>query len=75
MNCDFFAHGDDPCFNSDGVDITEELNKRGMFKLLKRTEGVSTTNITDKLVKLALAKIKEEATQSEINGHESDFVQ
>ena len=56
MNCDFFAHGDDPCFNNEGVDITEELNKRGMFKLLKRTEGVSTTNITDKLVKLALVK-------------------
>lgn len=46
-----------------------------MFKLLKRTEGVSTTNITEKLVKLALTKLKEEATQNEVGQtNETDFI-
>ena len=22
LDCGFYAHGDDPCFNSDGVDLT-----------------------------------------------------
>ena len=65
LNCGFYAHGDDPCYNSEGVDVTEKFKQRGMFKIVKRTEGVSTTNLTDKLVKLAIMKQKQEQQQYE----------
>jgi len=50
LNCDFYAHGDDIAKDADGVDITEEFRKCGKFKMFKRTEGVSTTSITAKLL-------------------------
>ena len=53
VDCGFYAHGDDPCFNADGVDITKHLKEAGMCKMFKRTEGVSTTDTTGKLLKLA----------------------
>ena len=56
LKCDFYAHGDDPCFDSNGVDITQVFKQAGRMKVFKRTEGVSTTDITGKL--LALAKLK-----------------
>ena len=52
FNCEFYLHGDDPCINSEGVDICQELNKVGKFKVFKRTSGVSTTSITGRLLRL-----------------------
>lgn len=51
-NCDFWAHGDDPCIDSDGVDLCKTLADVGRFKMFKRTEGVSTTDIVGKLLLL-----------------------
>jgi ethanolamine-phosphate cytidylyltransferase len=51
-NCGYYAHGDDPVFDSDGVDICGMLAKEGRFKMFKRTEGVSTTDIVGKLLLL-----------------------
>jgi ethanolamine-phosphate cytidylyltransferase len=53
IGCGFYAHGDDPAIDSNGIDITLKLREQGMFKLFKRTEGVSTTDITGKLLALA----------------------
>ena len=53
INCGFYAHGDDLALNSDGVDPVEVFVKAGMFKVFKRTEGVSTTCITGKLLAIA----------------------
>ena len=52
MNCQFYAHGDDPVFDYEGVDLTAKFKERGMFKMFKRTEGVSTTDITGRLLSL-----------------------
>jgi ethanolamine-phosphate cytidylyltransferase len=52
LNCGFYAHGDDPCFDHNGVDLTLMFKERGMFKVFKRTEGVSTTDITGRLLSL-----------------------
>lgn len=52
LNCGFYAHGDDPCFDQNGVDVTLSFKERGMFKVFKRTEGVSTTDITGRLLSL-----------------------
>jgi len=53
LNCSHFAHGDDPAINCDGVDITDQFREKGMLKTFKRTEVVSTTDITGKLLALA----------------------
>lgn len=52
--CNFYAHGDDPCIDSEGVDILDRFKSQGKLKMFKRTEGVSTTDLTGRL--LALAK-------------------
>jgi len=54
LKCKYYAHGDDPCIDSEGVEVTEKFKDAGRFKLFKRTEGVSTTGLTGRL--LALAK-------------------
>lgn len=53
LNCDFYAHGDDLALNADGIDITDSFRKAGKFKMFKRTEGVSTTSLTARLLKIA----------------------
>lgn len=50
FGCDAYAHGDDPCYNSEGQDVCEPFRKADRFKVFKRTEGVSTTNITQRLL-------------------------
>ena len=60
LNCGYYAHGDDPCYDQDGTDVTLAFKQRGMFKQVKRTEGVSTTDITERLLKLAKNKLIEE---------------
>lgn len=52
FKCDFYAHGDDPVFDYHGTDLTAKFKEKGMFKVFKRTEGVSTTEITGRLLKL-----------------------
>ena len=51
-NCQYYAHGDDPVVDINGVDMCAELQKKGRFKMFKRTEGVSTTDIVGKLLLL-----------------------
>lgn len=65
-DCDFYAHGDDIALGADGNDSASQLKSIGRFKMFKRTRGVSTTDITAKLLKLndynqsKLEEIKEE---------------
>jgi len=44
------------------VELTEKFKEKNMFKVFKRTEGVSTTDITGRLLKLVedLMHTKEE---------------
>lgn len=51
LNCQFYIHGDDPVM-IDGRNICEDLNAIGRFKEVRRTTGISTTDITGKLLKL-----------------------
>ena len=51
-NCSHYAHGDDPVIDVDGVDVCALLRAKGRFKMFKRTEGVSTTDIVGKLLLL-----------------------
>jgi ethanolamine-phosphate cytidylyltransferase len=67
-NCDYAAHGDDLCLNADGEDACLPIKKLGRFKVLKRTEGVSTTNIIGKI--LASAQVHKSSLNGETNPEE-----
>lgn len=47
---DYVLHGDDPCLLPDGTDAYEHAKKLGRFRLIKRTEGVSTTDIVGRML-------------------------
>jgi ethanolamine-phosphate cytidylyltransferase len=51
-NCNFYAHGDDPVYDTEGNDVCAELASKGKFRVFKRTTGVSTTDIIGKLLSL-----------------------
>lgn len=44
-NIDYIIHGDDPCLLPDGTDAYALAKKSGRYKQIKRTEGVSSTDI------------------------------
>ena len=51
LNCQYYIHGDDPCI-CDGVNVNEYLTRIGRFKEVRRTTGVSTTDLTGKILQL-----------------------
>ena len=48
-NIDYIIHGDDPCVLPDGTDAYALAKKAGRYKQIKRTEGVSSTDIVGQL--------------------------
>ena len=49
-SCRFCAHGDDIARDASGRDIYAEAKEKGRFKECKRTEGISTTMIIDRVL-------------------------
>ncbi|KAK9986370.1 hypothetical protein SO802_031321 [Lithocarpus litseifolius] len=49
-NIDFIIHGDDPCVLPDGTDAYALAKKAGRYKQIKRTEGVSSTDIVGRML-------------------------
>lgn len=47
---DYVIHGDDPCLLPDGSDAYELAKKAGRYKQIKRTEGVSSTDIVGRML-------------------------
>ncbi|KAJ6435865.1 CYTIDYLYLTRANSFERASE FAMILY PROTEIN EXPRESSED [Salix viminalis] len=47
---DYIIHGDDPCLLSDGTDAYALAKKAGRYKQIKRTEGVSSTDIVGRIL-------------------------
>lgn len=66
VDCGFYAHGDDPCIDSEGVDVTAKFREKNMYKEFARTPGVSTTDVTAKLLKVAELSLKAEETGIEV---------
>jgi ethanolamine-phosphate cytidylyltransferase len=50
LNCDFAVHGDDMPTNAEGTSAYDEVIKAGRCKIIKRTEGVSTTSLVGRLL-------------------------
>ncbi|KAG2289820.1 hypothetical protein Bca52824_049424 [Brassica carinata] len=46
---DYIIHGDDPCVLPDGTDAYALAKKAGRYKQIKRTEGVSSTDIVGRM--------------------------
>lgn len=49
-NVDIIVHGDDPCIGADGQDVYKVVKETGMFRTVKRTEGVSSTDIVGRML-------------------------
>ena len=49
-NIDYIIHGDDPCLLPDGSDAYALAKKAGRYKQIKRTEGVSSTDIVGRML-------------------------
>jgi ethanolamine-phosphate cytidylyltransferase len=49
-NIDYIIHGDDPCVLPDGTDAYAHAKKAGRYKQIKRTEGVSSTDIVGRML-------------------------
>ncbi|EFA80421.1 phosphoethanolamine-cytidyltransferase [Heterostelium album PN500] len=52
LNCDFCVHGEDISVGADGKDVYETIKNSGMFRYIKRTEGVSTTELVGRMLLL-----------------------
>ena len=48
-NVDYVVHGDDPCI-VDGKDVYASAKRRGRYRSIPRTEGVSTTDIVGRML-------------------------
>lgn len=47
---DIFVHGDDPCFDAQGRDVYGQVKAEGRFRTVKRTEGVSSTELVGRML-------------------------
>lgn len=53
---DYIIHGDDPCLLPDGTDAYALAKSAGRYKQIKRTEGVSSTDIVGTTIILFCTK-------------------
>lgn len=49
--CKYVVHGDDITTDANGEDCYQQMKDNGRFKVVKRTEGVSTTEIIDRILR------------------------
>lgn len=62
---DYIIHGDDPCLLPDGTDAYALAKKAGRYKQIKRTEGVSSTDIVGRILSsVKEAKVSENYTDA-----------
>jgi len=75
---DCIVHGDDPCYLPDGTDAYAIPKTLGKYREIKRTEGVSTTDLVARLLEFADSSDgSKDTTKSSSDGnskrHESRF--
>lgn len=61
---DYVIHGDDPCLLPDGTDAYAAAKKAGRYKQIKRTEGVSSTDIVGRI----MSSLRHQKTGDDHNG-------
>ncbi|GAM28819.1 hypothetical protein SAMD00019534_119950, partial [Acytostelium subglobosum LB1] len=73
LNCDFCVHGEDISVGADGKDVYETIKNSGMFRFIKRTEGVSTTELVGRMLLLTkdhLQGVEEGSALNKVNPKE-----
>ena len=70
---DLVVHGDDPCI-VDGRDVYESAQALGKYKTIPRTEGISTTDITNRLLQPPNAAIAASPAATPCFVRESKFI-
>ncbi|KAF3437288.1 hypothetical protein FNV43_RR20041 [Rhamnella rubrinervis] len=66
---DYIIHGDDPCLLPDGTDAYALAKRVGRYKQIKRTEGVSSTDIVGRILgSLRDRKVSEDQNDTSLNG-------
>lgn len=53
FNCSHVAHGDDIAIDADGKDCYHLIREQDRLLIVKRTEGISTTDIVGRLLMLS----------------------
>lgn len=61
---DYIIHGDDPCLLADGTDAYALAKQAGRYKQIKRTEGVSSTDIVGRILSSAKSFSQERSNSS-----------
>jgi len=57
-NIDFCVHGQDITTDADGNDCYSIVRKAGRFKLIERTEGVSTSELINRMLAIAIPEFE-----------------
>jgi len=65
---DYIVHGDDPCITAEGLDAYASAKKAGRYKEIKRTEGVSTTDIVGRMLLCARFQRTREESIAKMSG-------
>lgn len=70
---DYVVHGDDPCI-VDGKDVYASAKRRGRYRSIPRTEGVSTTDIVGRMLLMTKEHHlrKSKSTSGDQNDSDSD---
>ncbi|KAG7670309.1 hypothetical protein KSW81_002874 [Nannochloris sp. 'desiccata'] len=63
---DYVIHGDDPCLMPDGTDAYAYAKEAGRFRMIKRTEGVSTTDIVGRMLMCSRVNARFTEEQAEL---------
>ncbi|KAG7210554.1 hypothetical protein KM043_012074 [Ampulex compressa] len=58
-NCDFCVHGDDITMTADGIDTYHLVKAAGRYKEVKRTAGVSTTDLVGRMLLMTRQHFKQ----------------
>ena len=56
LGCDFCVHGDDTSTTATGEDAFAKVKKVGRMRIVKRTEGISTTDLVRRLLTIGKAR-------------------
>ena len=67
-DCDFCVHGDDITLTSDGMDTYHIVKENKRYREIKRTQGVSTTDLVGRM--LLLTKTHHEIDESKMPNNE-----
>lgn len=78
-NCDYVVHGDDIAIRKDtGTDAYHDVRVAGKLKVIKRTEGISTTEMVGKMLLMSQSEIitsdPQQVSSLQLTSNRSNFL-